>query len=366
MRTMIGIGLTALLLAACGQDADRAGPAEGPRPAPAAAGMNVPATPSSDPAASVSREFRDWRAVCDNGNRCAAHAGSDTSGWLMIRMDAGPGARPEILADLPEISGVRIQLVIDGQPHALVPRRGDGGGQRVPAAATTAVLTRLAAAREIRLVAPDFEATLPAAGASAALLWIDERQGRLGTTTALIRRGDRPATVVPAAPALPAVAAAPAADQSGFGDSGQTLPAALEALPAVRSCRTETAQSDGVQREVMSARLDARTELWAVPCFAGAYNIGHHWYVTGPGGRDPRPAVLTASSGESANETINGGYSPGTRTISAFAKGRGIGDCGVAQTWTWTGQAFVLTAETEMQSCHGIPADLWPTTWRTR
>ena len=48
---------------------------------------------------------------------------------------------------------------------------------------------------------------------------------------------------------------------------------------------------------VMSARLDARTELWAVPCGSGAYNLTHNWYVTGPGGRDPRPAALVGTAG---------------------------------------------------------------------
>ena len=116
----------------------------------------------------------------------------------------------------------------------------------------------------------------------------------------------------------------------------------------------------------MSARLGASTELWAVPCFLGAYNIGHEWFLTGPGGADPRPAVLVSAGGEATGSTINGGYSAETRTISAFAKGRGLGDCGKASTWTWAGHAFVLTTESEMQDCQGVPAGVWPTTWRTQ
>lgn len=363
---MTGTLALAMMMAGCGGDAPSdptASATSRPGAAPVAAAAASPAAGSQR---SETRAFRDWRAVCDNGARCVAHAGSATSGWLMVRMDAGPEARPTLLADLPEISGVALRLVIDGRSHALSAASGDGGGQTVPAAETAAVLSRLAAARDIRLVAPDFEAAIPTGGVSAALLWIDERQGRLDTVTALLRRGDRPASAVPARPALPVVTAGPAAAQSGFGDSDQTLPAALEALPAVKTCRTETAGNDWVQGAVASARLDASTELWAVPCFAGAYNIGQDWYLTGPGGRDPRPAVLTSSSGETGAGTINGGYSPETRTLTAFAKGRGIGDCGVAQTWTWTGRAFVLTTETEMQDCQGIPADHWPTTWRSR
>ncbi|WP_175724569.1 DUF1176 domain-containing protein, partial [Burkholderia ambifaria] len=40
-------------------------------------------------------------------------------------------------------------------------------------------------------------------GLNAALLLIDDTQGRIGTVTALLRKGTRPASSVPAAPALP-------------------------------------------------------------------------------------------------------------------------------------------------------------------
>lgn len=311
------------------------------------------------------RVFGDWNATCDNGHRCAAHSGLGTGGWLMVRLDAGPDARPEILMNMSTISGVAIRLVIDGQSQTLIEPKGDAVAFSVPPAGVPATLVRLAAAREITLVAPDFENDIPTAGASAALLWIDEAQGRLGTATALIRKGDRPASTVPPAPALPAVVAAPAVSQTGFGDEGQTLPAALEALPAVKACRAETSFNEDMSKAVMSARLNASTELWAVPCFMGAYNMGYDWYVTGPGGRNPRGAALSVD-GETPNGAVNGAYDPDTRTIEAFNKGRGLGDCGVASTWTWTGRAFVLTREATMNDCEGIPSDAWPTTWRTR
>jgi hypothetical protein len=208
-------------------------------------------------------------------------------------------------------------------------------------------------------------------GAAAALLWIDEKQGRLDTSTALIRRGDRPASTVPVAPPLPTVTPAPAVDQAGFGDVDQRVPAALRTRTEVGTCLKESAMP-AVSDMVMSARLDARTELWGVPCGSGAYNVTHNWYLTGPGGRDPRPALLAGAAGPDAdpvmpdNSTVNGAYDPKTRTLSAFAQGRGIGDCGSAQTWAWTGDRFVLTQESTMGECAGVPSDLWPVTWRTR
>jgi hypothetical protein len=66
------------------------------------------------------------------------------------------------------------------------------------------------------------------------------------------------------------------------------------------------------------------------------------------------------------NSTVNGQYDPGSRTLSAFAKGRGIGDCGVSQTWVWTGDRFTLGGESVMGDCAGVPSDYWPMTWRSR
>ena len=353
----------AAALAGCGADNPEGAP-EGRANADAV----PPPVPAGDtPAArSDQRTFGDWTATCDNGQRCAAFSGRGTGSWLMVRFDAGPGARPEILMNMSAISGAGIRLVIDGQTQPLNTARDDAVAFSVPAADVEATLVRLAAARKITLAAPDFENDIPAAGASAALLWIDERQGRLGTTTALIRKGDRPASTVPVAPALPVIVAAAAISQTGFGDEVQTLPAGLEALPAVKACRAETSFNPDLGQAVMSARLDRSTELWAVPCFSGAYNIGHDWYVTGPGGKNPRPAALASADGTVSNGTVNGGFAAGSRTLTAFSKGRGLGDCGVASTWTWTGRAFVLTQESAMEDCEGMPSDLWPTRWRTR
>ena len=357
------------LLAACGGEAPAA-----PRAAPAAApAQSVPAAsgPSAGPASSLpseSRAFRDWRAVCDNTNECVAFGpASDGTGWIRVAASPGPEGRLTVALGVwgdTSASPNAVTFNIDGRSWIARPEQGSDDF-RVAARDVPAVIAALGAGSTMTIGTAEPTA-ISLSGAAAALLWIDERQGRLGTPAALVRRGSRPASAIPAPPLAPVVTPAPAISQAGFGESGQTLPAALEALPAVRACREETGHSDWIQKEVMSARLDASTELWAVPCFAGAYNIGHDWYLTGPSGRNPRPLRLASADGEVSTGTINGGYAADARTLVAFAKGRGPGDCGLAQTWTWTGRDFVLTAESEMTECWGVPPDQWPTTWRTR
>lgn len=350
--------IAGLGLAACSAEGTAATPAGQAAPGPGAA---TAAAPPSE-----TRAFRDWIASCDNGNACFAYGqGVDGFGWIRITMAPGADARPEVAAGRwPDEAGETgpFLLTIDATDYPMALADNDPDAAAVPQARALEVARALADGGTAR-IGPDQGISL--SGAAAALLWIDERQGRENTVTALRRRGSRPAASVPDAPPLPVVTPAAAAPQAGFGDQNQILPAALEAVPAVAACRAETSDH-WIAKEVMSARLDASTELWAVPCFAGAYNMGHDWYITGPGGRDPRPARLSSTSSEATAGTINGGYSPETRTLTAFAKGRGVGDCGIASTWTWTGREFVLTSESEMSECWGIPADYWPTTWRTR
>jgi hypothetical protein len=351
----IAAGLT---LAACSAEPGAA--------APPATGVPTGAQAAAGAMPSERRTFRDWMAVCDNGNACFAFtAASEGTGWIRITRLPGPDARPEVAVGYwqPEGEAGPLTLGIDGEVYALTRASEEPVVGEVSVDRAAEVLRALVDGRSAQV---GTAGELSLSGASAALLWIDERQGRLDTVTALRRPGARPASAVPHPPSLPVVTAAPAVSQVGFGDENQTLPTALEVLPAVIACRTETADVEWVQKEVMSARLDAATELWAVPCSMGAYNMGHEWFITGPGGRNPRPARLPSTSDQPTAGTVNGGYSPGTRTLTAFAKGRGIGDCGTASTWTWTGREFVLSGEQEMTECFGVPVDYWPTTWRTR
>ncbi|MBF0664144.1 MAG: DUF1176 domain-containing protein [Brevundimonas sp.] len=350
----------ALLLTACSAETSGAAAPETSGPAPQRA-----SAPSAMP--SERRAFRDWIAICDNGNACFAFAAADNhSGWVRVAMEPGPEARPEVAAGYwPSEDGATdaFALTVDGTAFPLTLTDSGGTAGSVAADRALAAVRAMADGRSGD-IGPD--GALSLSGAAAALLWIDERQGRVGTVTALRRPGSKPASSVPPAPPLPEVRPAPAVSQAGFGESDQTLPQTLEDLPTVMDCRAETSHSEWVQKEVMSARLGADTELWGVPCIMGAYNIGHEWFITGPGGRDPRPARLTSTSGEPESLTINGGYAATARTLVAFAKGRGVGDCGTASTWTWTGREFVLSHELEMTECWGVPVDFWPTTWRTR
>ncbi|WP_269220260.1 DUF1176 domain-containing protein [Brevundimonas vesicularis] len=368
------LAVSALVIAGCGEKDAAKTPAATPSAssaAPAAVAPVLQIRPET-------KTFRDWSATCGNDGTCWAFgfAPEFAAGWVRISLAPGPNAQPQILfgywRDGDAKAAEPLSLTIDGRAYPAV--LSDASNVETPIGeirdGARAALDALAQGKVMIIRgASTQEVSLHAA--AAALLWIDEKQGRLDTPTALIRRGDRPDALVPVAPSLPTVTLAPPVDQAGFGDQNQRLPAVLRARTEVGNCLKESAMP-AVSDMVMSARLDARTELWAVPCGSGAYNVTHNWYLTGPGGRDPRPAILAGSEGPSSdpvmpdNATVNGAYDPKTRTLSAFAKARGLGDCGAAQTWAWTGQGFTLMQESIMGECAGVPSDLWPVTWRTR
>lgn len=358
------IALTAItaLLAACGEGQTAKAGSTGD--AAAAAGA-ASAGRSSD-----QQRFRDWLAVCDNIGTCHAFGpASEGTGWVRISMAAGPDAAPGVVFGFwPENGefGAPVTARVDGIAFEA---RAEIGEDAAPVATvspdrTRALVDAMAQGTAMALHAGSETAPISLTGAAASLLWIDERQGRLGTTTALMRKGSRPASAVPAAPARPRIEPAPAVSQTGYGDQeGQTLPASIEALPAVVQCRADTAFNPDLQKVISSARLDANTILWAVPCGLGAYNFSSAWFTTTPEGLNPRRITFPTAAGEPEDQLVNAAYDPATRVIDAFNKGRGLGDCGMADSWTWTGQGFVLRSSSEMSECWGVPSDYWPTSW---
>ncbi|RZJ38038.1 MAG: hypothetical protein EON86_16285, partial [Brevundimonas sp.] len=127
MRALIATAVAALSLTACGRDeADKTTAKTALAPVPTA-GAAAPAPASA--AEPVMREFRDWRAACDNGNACMAWGGSD-SGWIRIAIDAGPDAVPTVTAGSWSLGDVgkapeSLRLKIDGRGPA-VDRRAPG------------------------------------------------------------------------------------------------------------------------------------------------------------------------------------------------------------------------------------------------
>lgn len=349
-----------------------------------------------EPTPAEIHNFGDWVVACDNGNRCeavslvpeptpaeqealSAQAGQpavpsatpaqdpwERYGVLRFERDAAPDAPLVII--LGDFEGTPTRLsVYDNMLEAQI-RPGSDGGWRIepndPVAfvsslyADTNLLVQDASGRTLTEIALD--------GASSALIYMEERQGRLHTRGAVAQPGRRPNSIVPAAPALPVVRAAAATTERPL-----TIPAArmAEARRAV-GCTEEEAGTSGM--ETTTAALGNGRTLVMMPCGSGAYNFSSVPLIAWREGNAIRiePARFDVTQDWSQDEPARLGYyvtnadfDAATMTIHAWAKGRGIGDCGISSDFTWDGERFRLTGQSEMHPCQGTMELL--TTWRT-
>lgn len=305
------------------------------------------------------KTFGDWTVGCDNTRACRAvalvpnDAGRDEYLLLVVDRDGAPAAPPMLSfsagRDLPKGGAA---LRVDGK---LV---GRATGEPLPF--TRALASTLANGRRATLTDPSGRplASASLAGVAAAFLYMDERQGRLGTHGALRRTGRKPDAAIPS-PSLPRIVQpAPSARPPR-----NLAPARAAELIGPDNARCDYAQGPVEPR---AHRLDARHSLVIIrhPCGNGAYNIMSSVFVIDEAGRatPARFDVRTGMSPEGDGPLVNADWDRRPRRLTSFAKGRGLGDCGVSQSFAWDGARFRLAEQSEMGECRGS-AD-YITTWR--
>jgi hypothetical protein len=248
-----------------------------------------------------SKNFRDWYAACDNLRDCSAYglqADEPASAYMRVERGGAPSApvRVTIVAQANEKTTVTLAFddtALGGLPSgpvALEPFSWDELG-RVLIDDQAAVETIIASMRKAqtlvvsRIDPPGAKKSDPEtseismSGAVAALLWIDEQQQRLGTRTALIRRGDRSASSIPPQPKAPVVQAAKPLPANAA--AAKTLsPGEASALTA--KAKALCGDDDETKLEE-SARLDRGTSLYNFVC-------------PGSSPRSPRAAALPTAA----------------------------------------------------------------------
>ena len=270
--------------------------------------------------------------------------------------------------------------------------RADGGQLAridVPDYATESFIAALRKASKI--IVTDAEATqdnakivgdISLSGAVAALLWIDERQKRLDTPTALVRRGSRPVSAIPAPPFPARVTIAKAVvgptmfktrDITTLTDAEglpvQTVPAAVRAK-GFAACREN---GDPKPEAGEPKRLRGGQVLYRFDCRAmsDAYNS---WSAIVIAQRDkptagrlirlPHAGGATKSGHIPPHHVANGGFNEEQQTLTMLYKSRGLGDCGSAGEWVFDGHEFRLTRYQVMPVCAGLISDDWPVIYR--
>ncbi|MCD9027206.1 DUF1176 domain-containing protein [Luteimonas sp. BDR2-5] len=380
------------LLAACAADApgDNAGV---PQPAGSAASAAAVAMDGDTGAAGsadapahaagampVYLEFRDFTVACDNGLRCEAVGVADDGGFglvLGLSREAGADGAQQLRLSAAEKALDAAGLRIDDRPAkalSTLPWQGDGEGEL--SLDGTAVADFIDIVRNgARLSAGEGDAavSLSLSGLSAALLRIDEQQGRLDTRGAWLRRGtrdDAAATPAPTLPLLVEAAAPPTLAEADGTRLAQQLRA--EQAEALRSADCD-APRDGfdLATQDTAAALDADHALVFLACLGGAYQTSSLVFRVGRAGEDatrvvpPVPATLAGVVPGDFALLTNAGYDADTATLSHFAKGRGLGDCGESAQWRYDGREFQLAGYAAMRRCGGASPGDWPSLWRS-
>lgn len=307
-----------------------------------ALGALVAASAQAEP-----REFvyKDWGAACDNTRHCEVvgyqqmEEGAPVTLW--IGRDAGGNA--------PLKAG--LMAYVEGEDEGLLTiRAGDvtiaGIKQELTAEQIGRLLPALKKADSAQVSDGKHQWTLSLAGLNAALLKIDDVQGRVGTVTALARPGNKPVSAVPAALPTPQLRAAPLPKPRASDKA--LLPAVLQALKG-EDCEDAGSQNGAELYRISNSQLLVVRQCW-LGAYQGSYSV---WRVNDKPPYAPVRMMLPDIEGKDQESAVEAYFEGGV--LSSYAKGRGLGDCGGSDAWLWTASGFKLMESASGPLCRGMP-----------
>lgn len=329
------------------------------------------------PPAPVLQRFGDWTVACDNLRRCTAEGnrvqdGNGAQAGLRLSREAGPQGAPLAQLhlsgpegqDLP--AGSRLRIQIDGRNYRSLPV-----DNVLPPARLLPLLKVLLEADSLQLSAEGSEAMVSLEGIKAALLKMDDVQGRVGTVTAWVAKGPLSAGKVPPAPPLPVLVAAPPPLPLTSEAAKPLLLRLLREPAVIEDCyllQEESGHADSPPEATLYA-VGPDEHLLFMTCAFAPYQTGYRlWRVKQRQGAWVIAPEALPNMGQPALDLMNADLSGGE--LSTWAKLRGQGDCGSSRHWIWTGSGFALRSAVDAPDCNGefgggLGLELWRTELRT-
>ena len=325
------------------------------------------------------KTFADWTVGCDNGRACEAEGlqpEEDTDSpeedphslKMIVKRAAAADARPDIYITIqtyigdPPIAAIAA-ISADGRslPIRLVPAE---YGVSVRAEDSLALIDAIKPAKRLGVLDGKGKEISHASlgGLNAALLYMDDQQKRVGTTSALIRKGA--GSAVPAPPAYPVIIS------PRVSNAPPRRPAKADIARETKLLHCET-YAPTERLENTYVRLDATTTLALLNdlCGTNLYNILSYAMLIDQKGKvtharfdAPAGGEYHAAENKPDNVAVNANWDPRMRRIITYDLFRGLADCGVSQSFAWDGKRFRLVEKAEMGDCRG--GDEFITTWR--
>jgi Protein of unknown function (DUF1176) len=334
----------------------------------AAASFGTPAMAKVDLGAQ--KFFKDWAVACDNTLSCEAIAlepESFPNGGLSLSVsrNAATGAAQISLSGF-ETRSDRYRIFIDGRfvdSGAVV----DKNAAAITVTGTDAIKLARAITKGVALMLDDGKGgelgKASLLGSTAALRHIDATQNRAGTSNALAAPGRRKlrAKSLPK-PVIEAKRIAP----NNVTPDATTLVSLVESSGCAQE-RYGVTEDTAYSLGPVNGKAQA---LVMISCGSGAYNFSHAVYLgieENPGKWAFKPARFdhgeeVRTMDKTLQLVVNADWDPASQRLSSHAKGRGIGDCGNAETYVWDGAMFRLVAAHGMSECRGSVD--WLTLWQ--
>lgn len=318
--------------------------------------------------------LKDWLVACDNTRQCTAISTAAESEaeatpiWsLRITREAGPDGLLHV--GVFSYNEARGQPLLDGKPLQVKLQPGQLTEGSVPemysiaGADAEALIAELRNGQRLLLPTEEGEAVTSLSGMSAALLLMDSVQGRLGTTTALLRKGNNPASSVPPALAAPPAPTWQAPKPLSDADSKRVLEAVRE---ATRSDWEKDMVEAGLP-EGQAFALSDREALVILKTECGAYNCAYSLYQAPLD--QPQQARKASIPEIPVFEDLppHGSveFDPASGDLSSFTLAMGMGGCGFTQRWRYDGKGFAPIHASMLGTCIGLDSAYWPVLWRT-
>jgi|GEM_PF-1640174 len=328
------------------------------------------------------RTFEDWSVFCSIGGHCTAFGFVPDKFYeapAFLHLERAPDKEAAVKAWIgvshTEERDVRIHLTLDGKAaRAFLPKTLSltKDEHHIPLAPTPTFIRALSHGKTIEVDGDIGPTEISLVGATAALRWMDDQQGRVGTASALVAKaGPNKPRIEPPRPILRKPAAVAPFDQQ------PPVPPALLKLVEEKIEAEQCFVFDEIKTEAM--RLSDTKTLWSALCYTAVYNWSWLLYIEENGRLTPAhfplpdfddatPTLFHSpdieKSGKPPSNLLvlseGGGLDPVNRTVSMNGLGRGTGECGAMADWIWDGVEFRLTSYRTMPRCQGVGSDYWP------
>lgn len=301
-----------------------------------------------------SKTVRDWTVSCDETGCVAQTAAATDKRLITASLSRGNEANAPLDFSLSlnlAAAGQSLLLAIPGTRYENpLFHVGDRQTFRSPSLSPQAPL--IAAMRDGQSLAVTLQepgnqgaeqADLSLSGVTAALLFMDEFQGRLDRIDAIIRVGNIPA---------PNGNAAQGARESRDVEYSSLPNRFQKAAIDVADCNPES--DTGPQKAAWRVDLPNGLVLWEASCWFAAYNFGSVYYIAPSNDHEAGGLVeFTAPQGEASDNQFsltNPSWDSKSLELNAWHKGRGIGDCGTYERHRYEDGVFALQ-EYRLKEC---------------